>query len=59
MHRVSEGIARGVLAVAVVVSLAVPAKAVSREQAKRPSLVQLVKQWMVQAFGDGLTTPRP
>jgi hypothetical protein len=53
-----------VLAVVVVVSLAVPAVARTREeqpapQPKRPDLVQILKQWVVRAFGDGLTVPRP
>jgi hypothetical protein len=64
MRRVFNGVARGVLAVAVVVSLTVPVSASSREdqrvspQPKHPDLVQMLKL-VVRAFGDGLTVPRP
>lgn len=57
MRRVFKGIA----VVAVVVSLAVPAHARSREDepGKRPSIIQILKQWIVRGLGDGLTVPRP
>lgn len=60
MNRLS----RGLLALAVVVILAVPAGARTRNderdgQGKRPLIVQLLKKWVVRAFGDGLTIPRP
>jgi len=60
MHRVS----RGFVVAAVVVSLAVPAVARTRDegpspQSKHPSIIQLLKQWVVRSFGDGLTVPRP
>ena len=55
---------RGIAVVAVVVSLAVPAHARSRDEersaaGKRTSIVQLLKQWIVRSFGDGLIVPRP
>jgi hypothetical protein len=65
MRRVFDGVARGVLVVAVVASLAVPASARSREeqrvspQPKRPDLVQMLRQFVVRALGDGLIIPRP
>ena len=59
MRRVFKGIA----VVAVVVSLAVPAQARTREDeggtGKGTSIVQLLKQWIVRGFGDGLIVPRP
>jgi hypothetical protein len=64
MRRVFNGVARGVLAVAVVVTLAVPVSARSREaervspQPKGPDLVKVLKL-VVRAFGDGLILPRP
>ena len=64
MHRVFNGVVRGVVTAAVVVSLAAPAVARTRDeqrvssQPKRPDVVQMLKRWVV-AFGDGLTVPRP
>lgn len=60
MHRVS----RGLFAAAVVVVLAVPANARTRDevrspQPKRPSLIEVLKQMVVRSFGDGLIIPRP
>jgi hypothetical protein len=59
MRRVFKGIA----VAAVVVSLAIPAEARSREdeqgKGRRPSIVELLKKWIVRGFGDGLTVPRP
>lgn len=66
MRRVFNGVARGVVAVAVVVSMASPAEAArTREERgevvkrERPTLVQMIKKMVVRAFGDGLSIPRP
>lgn len=64
MRRVFNGLARGVLAVAVVVSLAAPAGARMRDDESgggwmRPEIFRIMKQIVIRSFGDGLTVPRP
>lgn len=64
MRRGIKGIARGVLAVAVVVSLTVPAVARMRDDEggrgwMRPEILRIVKQIVIRGFGDGLIVPRP
>jgi len=60
MHRMY----RRFVVAAVVVSLAVPAVAHTRDegssqQPKHPSIIRLLKQWVVRSFGDELIVPRP
>jgi hypothetical protein len=59
MRRVSQGF----LVAMVLVSLAVPAGARTREDERgkstRPSIVETLKKWIVRSFGDGLIVPRP
>ena len=65
MHRVFKRVARGVLAVAVVASLTVPAVGRMRDDERgngswmRPEVVRMLKVIVVRGFGDGLIVPRP
>ncbi|HEY0140878.1 MAG TPA: hypothetical protein VGF48_08280 [Thermoanaerobaculia bacterium] len=56
-------VARGVVVVSVLMSLAAPmeARPTTREEIGRGKrdLVKIVKKWMVQTFGDGLVDPWP
>ena len=61
MRRFSKGVARGVVAVAVVMALAVPVEARpngDRDWSMRHFL-KAVKRFVVNTFGDGITVPRP
>jgi hypothetical protein len=66
MRRVFNGVARGVVVVAVVVSMASPAEAARTREAggevvkkDRPSVVQMIKKMVVRAFGDTMSIPKP
>lgn len=64
MHRVFNRVARGVLAVAVVVSLTIPATARMRDDERsggwmRPETLRILKLIVIRGFGDGLIVPRP
>lgn len=55
-------IARGVVVVSVVMSLAAPVQArPDREDAGRGKrdIVKIVQKWMASIFGDGLVDPKP
>jgi hypothetical protein len=55
MRRVS----RSLLVLSVVVALNAPAYARSFEPRERNPIVKFLQKWVVKAFGDGLTGPRP
>jgi hypothetical protein len=63
MRGVSKTVARGVLAVSIVMVLAVPAQAKTRDggrwfERKIDPIVKIVKKLMT-SLGDGLVDPRP
>ena len=60
MRRVSNAVARGVVAVSVIVALAVPAQARGFDDgwaAVKGRFAKIAK--IVKSFGDGLVDPRP
>jgi hypothetical protein len=64
MRGVSKVMSRGVLAVAIVMVLAVPAQARPRDggrwfERKLDPIVKVIKKFVVRATGDGLVDPRP
>ena len=64
MRGVSKAVARGVLAVSIVLVLAVPAQAKPREggrwfERKIEPIVKIVKKLIVKSMGDGLSDPWP
>lgn len=60
MRGLFNGVARGVVAVAVVFALAVPAEAKPTDDGWTPSkIVKAVKRFIVKTLGDGITVPRP
>jgi hypothetical protein len=64
MRGVSKAVARGVLAVSIVLVLAVPAQAKPREggrwfERKIDPIVKIVKKLIVKSMGDGLSDPWP
>ncbi len=64
MRRVFSASVRGVVAVAIVMSMAVPVQAkpagpgewIGRGKAR---IVKFLQKWTVRTFGDGLVDPRP
>jgi hypothetical protein len=63
MRSVSKAVARGVLAASIVLVLAVPAQARSRDggrwfERKIDPIVKVIKKLMT-SLGDGLSDPRP
>jgi hypothetical protein len=64
MRGVSKVMGRGVLAVAIMMVLAVPAQAKPRDggrwfERKVDPIVKVIKKFVVRTLGDGLTDPRP
>lgn len=59
MRRLSYAVARGVVALSVVVALAAPAFAVRPADGPRDGIVKIIKKMVVKALGDFLTVPRP
>lgn len=63
MRRLFNGVARGVVAVAVVMVLAVPAEAKPSEKDwsrfSLPKFLKAAKRFVVTTFGDGVIIPRP
>jgi hypothetical protein len=60
MRGVFKGVARGVVAAAVVMALAVPAEAKPTDDGWTPSkIVKALKRLVVKTLGDGVIIPRP
>jgi hypothetical protein len=64
MRSVSKVMGRGVLAVAIVMVLAVPAQAMPRDggrwfERKLDPIVKVIKKVVLRTLGDGLSDPRP
>lgn len=64
MRRVSQVVARGVLAGSIVVLLAVPAQAKPREdrpwfERRIDPIVKVIKKLVVKTLGDGMSDPWP
>ena len=64
MRGVSKAVARGVLAMSIVMVLAVPAQAKPREagrwfERKIDPIVKIVKKLVLKSMGDGLVDPWP
>jgi hypothetical protein len=64
MRGVSKNLVRGVVAVSIVMSLAVPAQAKPRDggrwfERKIDPIVKVIKKLVVRTLGDGLIDPRP
>jgi len=64
MRGVSKAVARGVLALSIVLVLAVPVQAKPREggrwfERKIEPIVKIVKKLIVKSMGDGLSDPWP
>jgi hypothetical protein len=60
MRSLFSQISRGVVAMAVVVSLAMPVYARPTDEGWSPSrLVKMIKRFVVKTLGDGITVPRP
>ena len=60
MRGLFNRVSRGVVAAAVVVTLAVPISAGPRDDGWSPSkIVKLMKRFVVKALGDGIIVPRP
>lgn len=65
MRGVSKAVARGVLAGSIVLLLAVPAQARTRDgggrwfERKLDPIVKVIKKFVIKSTGDGLIDPRP
>ncbi len=64
MRGVSRVVVRGVVAVSIVMTLAVPAQAKARDggwwfERKLDPIVKIIKKVVLKSLGDGLVDPRP
>lgn len=64
MRGVSRAVVRGVVAVSIVMTLAVPAQAKQRDggrwfERKFDPIVKIIKKVVMKSLGDGLVDPRP